>query len=287
MYIVTPDNPKSIDLNCGDIIQFNVAEGANRKFIVREIVNETERIKFSAEPPKQNDNFDDCSIKNESCVYHNTESNQKKAEQPCVYCKSTVIEKNDYLIHLCKHCEDAPIHHECLNNFVYENLYTLEQDNVTHFELTDMFCNQCGNEYPKTFKHGEKKVQLLRFENDPQCPHIILENVIDNSYSQGFNTKKERGVVKGMIIKFNNFNYVRIGGVKQRGFSSDDTVLIGNSEDDSKNTSCFIKFEDPRMTISDINSKWGIFVSKFNPPIINPDEPNANQSLKVLVQDHL
>lgn len=284
MFVVAPDNPNQVELNCGDIIQFNVQEGVAKKYLVREIVNESERIKFSAEPPKQMDNFDDLSIKNESCVYHNTESNEKKADHPCVYCNKLTNDSNNFLLYLCKNCEAAPIHNECLNNFVYENLQLNHQEFVTYFEQSEMFCVRCGNEYPKTFKYGEKKMQQLRFEDDPQCPYIILENIQEDKGGP-LSKLKEKGFIKGMVVKFMGYNFVKLGGKKERSYSAEDPVLIGNSEDDSKNISCYLKFSEPYVAISDINSKWGIFVTKFNPPIIDPKE--GNNSLKMLVQDHL
>ena len=43
-----------------------------------------------------------------------------------------------------------------------------------------------------------------------------------------------------MVVKFMGFNFVKMGGSKQRGYTADDTVLIGNSEEDSRNVCCFL-----------------------------------------------
>jgi len=212
MYTVIPDHPKFQELFCGDIIHFPVDETNTRRYLVREIVNETEKIKFSADPPKP-EKLEDNSIRNYSCIYHNSEMTTK-VDHACFWCGESHNDKSDYLHYLCKNCEDQPIHNKCLNKFIKENLFLDERENVIYFELSGMVCNKCGKEYPKTFKYKEKKVQLLRVENDPNCPYIILENLEDQEImlnDSGVSNHKELGVIRGMIIKFETTSAIRIG----------------------------------------------------------------------------
>ena len=52
---------------------------------------------------------------------------------------------------------------------------------------------------------------------------------------------------------------------------------------DTKNISCWIGFVDGAMKICDQASKYGILLSKFNPPVLSPDDI----SYRFLLYDHV
>ena len=136
-----------MELCCGDILTFPEGQFNKKKYLVREIVNENEKIKYSAEPPKDQDG--DNSLINDSCVYHNTDATTKH-EVVCRFC-GKFNQKNDSLLYLCKSCDDAPIHNKCLNEFVSKYLTLVEDQFGIYYEVNQMICDRCGMEYPSTF----------------------------------------------------------------------------------------------------------------------------------------
>ena len=106
MFAVVPDYPKSMELNCGDVINFYTGpHQKRRRYLIREIVNENEKIKFSADPPKEHEEY---SLRQESLIYPNTDATSSN-DRECRIC-GKLDNKNDNLLFLCRHCDDNPIH---------------------------------------------------------------------------------------------------------------------------------------------------------------------------------
>ena len=71
-----------------------------------------------------------------------------------------------------------------------------------------MICDNCGMEYPKTFKHKDKKNQLLKWDIDPGCVYIIFESIEEQPI---------KGQIKGMVVKFETGHTITLGRKCKKG----------------------------------------------------------------------
>ena len=71
-------------------------------------------------------------------------------------------------------------------------------------------------EYPKTFKHKDKKNQLLKWDIDPGCVYIMLESMEEELV---------KGQIKGQVVKFETGNTITLGRKNKKG------TLIGTASE--------------------------------------------------------
>ena len=114
------------------------------------------------------------------------------------------------LIYLCDCHACKPFHHQCLKKFVRRNMTLRSHDKCLYFKVENLFCPYCGKEYPRNYKIGEKKYQLVTFERINDSPYVILERL--------GNMIPKKGVYEGVIARFrgHDSNTIQVVGQKMK-----------------------------------------------------------------------
>lgn len=100
------------------------------------------------------------------------------------------------LIYLCQ-CEDSqPIHHSCIDLLIKKNTTLRSEDYCLYFKFDNLLCPHCNRDYPRSYRIGEQKYQLIKFDRLNDAPYIILEKL--GQYKDG--------VFEGFIARFRGEN---------------------------------------------------------------------------------